>query len=574
MPTKLSSETQAAMSAVLGLPRKTQSANGLSDGALTLFLVLLLTEKPAASAAERARGALYHDDPLARCHDELIRKLGPARNGAKGARDTVIAADNELADEKLKLITRKRVENEHGEVKGRHTPYRRVLHPENGANAEFSEAVLDFVAAVIRDPKLPANRKAQAARLAAGSGLFLVGTTDVFETAMQITWKSVKQFVEAMQAAGYADFSSIPPPPGKRGRCEHQLRLHLQSSAPEATQPEADAPAVTAPPASPASPAPTEAPYSEGDEPSDEDMFIPPELLDRVAPLSAPAAPKPAVEAVRSEAAPSVPAPKTDPALPDTLAFETPERLMARAWLPHHLAVAIALAKRQVPGLDPDAIAECLIAPVVELQQEGMDKHALQHALEAALTQEEGPLYSPDVLKRFPKFIRTVFYEHRGEGGPPDKSKHRMIRAVEQRRAKVEAAEVARIEEAELAYWIEGVEKMLSSARRAGKNSPKVVKLAPALIQKHARAGKRLGLDYRETTLRLEAAIEAGVSTWAEALKLQLPPVPAQQRRSTNIAEVAPTLFPVLKATEPGTRAGLSEQEKVRIRERLIAPGV
>ena len=129
-PPNHSPEIGRCVCAVVGLPRES-----ISDAAVVLALVLLLTRKPRATAFERAHGGLYHDDLHARCHDEPARKIGPAREGAQAGPKTMKAADAEL--ERLKLITRYRVESEHGRKDGQHTSYHRDFHPEAGRHHEL-----------------------------------------------------------------------------------------------------------------------------------------------------------------------------------------------------------------------------------------------------------------------------------------------------------------------------------------------------------------------------------------------------------------------------------------------------
>ncbi len=488
MTYQLSSEARRAVCAVLGLPRKiTPDGPGISDGALVLFLVLVLTAKPVATDAERRNGALYHDDPLARCHDELQRKVGPARTGAQGGRATIKASDKELAD--LRLIEREQVENEFGARKGRHTPYRRVPQPQNGRPVELGDDVLAFVAAVIRDPVLAANRKAQAVRFAAERGMRLAGENAAFELALGITWKAVKDFHADMEAAGYARVTHTPPPAGKRGRCVHEMVLSATPHRSRDGRPQSL-------PTSPKSGTTTTA-----------------EAIPRAAGLvKEPQAPE-------FEAGPAVQ--NTSAISDDTvLQFESLDELRSQLWFRHHVDECIDLARRQDPDLDDQDVIESIVKPVRDLQKKaGHDKNAVAWALVAVLTDRDGPLYGPNSARRFPGFVSAVFKAHRNKFGPPEKERHPAMIAVRAR----EAAEEART-----------AEKHRSSREHnaAAKATRFLTKAAEFDAEAHAKHAKhiakhvkdialtfdQLGLGgYYEVSARLTAAVERSVKTWAEA---------------------------------------------------------
>jgi hypothetical protein len=390
MTSTLSSEARRAVCAVLGFPRKTgPDGLGISDGALVLWLVLVLTSKPKVTDAERANGGLYHGDPDARCHDELGRKMGPSRTGEKAERKTVGAADDELA-ETLKLISRKRVTNELGAENGPHTPYTRTRHPDKGRPIEVSAVVVDFIVAVIREPRVSANRKAQAVRLAAERGLKLVGENDAFEEALGMTWKSVKRFFEDMEDAGVAHVVHIPPEHGKRGRCVHELTLMtpntpLPAAAAVSTAPDRELVQAPAPGMLAASPS-----------------------IDSSSPGAACA-----LGTTQSEKMPEA---LTFAGAPggDWAALFRQERTELWQGVREQVEEAIRLVELGVRAgdtvSDRDKV-EMFVRPILALQNDEKRSNpaALKAALKVALERADGPCLGGNGVNRFRKFVPVVF---------------------------------------------------------------------------------------------------------------------------------------------------------------------
>jgi hypothetical protein len=438
-----SAGSRRAICAVLGHKPKTKTRAespepsatpecGITDEGLVLYLALHLTKKPRATKPGRPA---WHDDPNARCHAELQGKMGAARDGKGAGRQSVIRADAEL--EELRLITRGRVSNERGKQNGPHTPHRRVLHPENGVPLEVSDETLAFIAAVICDPELGSNRKAQLVRIAAkATSLSWAGESPAYESALGLTRLGVKDFFEAVVAARYGRLHSDPPIRGHRRGWLHTLKLSIPG---ESTDDGKQAAATT--PAAASTPAPASQPAVVTDVPSMRSAPQEPEAAEVIrdrfsetlgdlrgptgpARAAAPAATPAASEAPEPTAADAGDAASAGPAVPRQAVIVFPDLRAAataagRELWPNIRALmpkVLKLAETRLPAgqqLDLQTKLDKFVAPILDLQRSAAaqaDPAALTQALEALISQEgTSPLYGDNTVNRFGPYLKTVF---------------------------------------------------------------------------------------------------------------------------------------------------------------------